>query len=145
MDLRPSPSGPALLPRASRSRRRRALISLTPLVDVVLILLVFFMVASSFRDWRAITLDAGVSGGNGASARMEGALLVEVLPGGVRLSGEPVSLELLATRVRRHATQRPDLRVLIEPAPGVGLQETVHVIDALRSSGVSGLSLIRGS
>ena len=145
MDLRPSPSGPALLPPASRSRRRRALISLTPLVDVVLILLVFFMVASSFRDWRAITLDSGLSGGTGASTRMEGALLVEVLPGGVRLSGEPVSLEVLATRVRRHAAKRPDLRVLIEPAPGVELQETVHVIDALRASGVAGLSLIRGS
>ena len=145
MDLRPSPSGPALLPPASRSRRRRALISLTPLVDVVLILLVFFMVATSFRDWRAITLDSGVSGGNGASTRMEGALLVEVLPGGVRLSGEPVSLELLATRVRRHAAKRPDLRVLIEPAPGVVLQDTVHVIDALRASGVTGLALIRGS
>ena len=145
MDLHPSPSEPALLPPASRPRRRRALISLTPLVDVVLILLVFFMVASSFRDWRAITLDSGVSGGNGTSTRMEGALLVEVLPGGVRLSGEPVSLELLATRVRRHAAKRPDLRVLIEPAPGVGLQETVHVIDALRASGISGLSLIRGS
>ena len=136
---------PALLPPASRPRRRRALISLTPLVDVVLILLVFFMVASSFRDWRAITLDSGVSGGNGASPRMEGALLVEVLPDGVRLSGEPVSLELLRTRVRGHTAKRPDLRVLIEPSPGVGLQETVHVIDALRESGVSGLSLIRGS
>ena len=111
----------------------------------MLILLVFFMVATSFRDWRAITLDSGVSGGNGASTRMEGALLVEVLPGGVRLSGEPVSLELLAIRVRRHAAKRPDLRVLIEPAPGVVLQDTVHVIDALRASGVTGLALIRGS
>ena len=145
MDLHPSPSEAALLSPASRSRRRRALISLTPLVDVVLILLVFFMVASSFRDWRAITLDSAVSGGNGESAQMEGALLVEVLPGGVRLSGEPVSLELLVTRVRRHAAKRPDLRVLIEPAPGVVLQETVHVIDALRATGVTGLSLIRGS
>ena len=142
--MHPSPSQTALLPPASRPRRRRALISLTPLVDVVLILLVFFMVASSFRDWRAIALHSGVSGGNGTTTQMEGALLVEVLPGGVRLSGEPVSLELLATRVRRHAAKRPDLRVLIRPAPGVVLQETVHVLDALRGTGVTGLSLIRG-
>ena len=143
--MHPSPFDPAALLPASRTRRRRALISLTPLVDLVLILLVFFMVASSFRDWRAITLDSAVSGGNAESARMEGALLVEVLPGGVRLSGEPVSLELLVTRVRRHAAKRPELRVLIEPAPRVVLQETVHVIDALRATGVTGLSLVRGS
>ena len=29
-------------------------ISLTPLIDVVFILLIFFMLASSFLDWRAV-------------------------------------------------------------------------------------------
>ena len=38
------------------------LISLTPLIDVVFILLVFFMLASSFLDWRSIdlTVSSGV-------------------------------------------------------------------------------------
>ena len=141
----PSPFEPAPLLPAGRARRRRALISLTPLVDVVLILLVFFMLASSFRDWRAIALDTGVRGGNGAATRMEGALLVEILPGRVRLSGETVSLDSLSDRVGRHAAERPGLRVLIKPARGVALQETVHVLDALSAAGVTGLSLIRGS
>lgn len=141
----PSPFDPAALLPASRTRRRRALISLTPLVDLVLILLVFFMVASSFRDWRAITLDAGVGAESGATTRMEGALLVEVLPGSVRLSGEPVSLETLVTRVARHAAEQPDLRVLIKPARGVVLQETVRVFDALSATGAAGLSLVRDS
>ncbi len=43
--------------RAVTDGRRRALISLTPLIDVVFILLVFFMLPSSFLDWRAIDLD----------------------------------------------------------------------------------------
>ena len=141
--MSPSPFEPALLLPASRARRRRALISLTPLVDVILILLVFFMLASSFRDWRAIALDAGVGGGNGEAMRMEGALLVEVLPGGVRLSGEPVSLDSLAARVGRHAAERPDLRVLIKPARGVVLQDTVRVLDTLLAAGITGLSFVR--
>ena len=141
----PSPFEPALLLPASRARRRRALISLTPLVDVILILLVFFMLASSFRDWRAIALDTGVGGGNGAVTRMEGALLVEVLPDRVRLSGEPVSLDSLAARVGRRVAEEPDLRVLIKPARGVELQETVRVLDALLTAGVTGLSFVRGS
>ena len=141
----PSPFEPAPLLTASSPRRRRALISLTPLVDVVLILLVFFMLASSFRDWRAIALDTGVRSGNGAATRMEGALLVEVLPGRVRLSGEPVSLDSLSDRVGRHAAERPNLRVLVKPARGVVLQETVRVLDVLSAAGVTGISLIRGS
>ena len=45
-----------------RASRRRALIGLTPLIDVVFILLVFFMLASSFLDWRAIDLTAPARG-----------------------------------------------------------------------------------
>ena len=48
-----------LVNRAGRPQgRRRPLISLTPLIDVVFILLVFFMLASSFLDWRSIDLNA---------------------------------------------------------------------------------------
>ena len=43
---------------ANNARRRRPLISLTPLIDVVFILLVFFMLTSTFLDWRPIELNA---------------------------------------------------------------------------------------
>jgi biopolymer transport protein ExbD len=39
---------------AAKQPPRRAVVSLTPLIDVVFILLVFFMLASSFVKWRAI-------------------------------------------------------------------------------------------
>ena len=38
------------------------MITLTPLIDVVFILLIFFMLASSFIDWRA--LDLRLAGGS---------------------------------------------------------------------------------
>ena len=120
-------------------RRRRALIGLTPLIDVVFILLVFFMLASSFLDWRAIDLQ--VPGSDLAGASMEGALLVQIRPGGLRLSGEEVSLEALGARIERHLDLRPDRRVLIQPAPGVVLQETVRVLDRLAVAGATRMSL----
>lgn len=129
-------------PAAGTGRRRRASISLTPLIDVVFILLVFFMLASSFQDRRAIELVAPARAG-AAGAPMEGALLVEVRPDGLRLSAERVSLDVLVARVGERATGRPDLRVLVKPARGVVLQETVRVLDALAAAGVTGLSLIR--
>ena len=82
---------------ASSPRRRRPLISLTPLIDVVFILLVFFLLASSFLDWRAIDLSAPAEAAAGAS--VQGALLVEVREEGLRLSGEAVSLEDLESRL----------------------------------------------
>src|SRR5690606_18422295 len=68
---------------AIRAARRRSTISLTPLIDVVFILLVFFMLASSFLDWRAIDLRAP---GPAAGASLEGVLYVEVRDDGLRLA-----------------------------------------------------------
>ena len=142
--MRPPVSVPP--PRLAISRRpqpagRRPLIGLTPLIDVVFILLVFFMLASSFLDWRAIDLNAPAE----AKARgaMTGALLVEVRVDGLRLSGETVSLDTLAARVGARLAQKPDQRVLIKPAAGVVLQDAVQVLDRLAAAGVTDLSLIR--
>ena len=139
--MRRAVTGAVSPPRLSRPPRRRALISLTPLIDVVFILLVFFMLASSFLEWRAIDLDAPLQAAHGASA--EGALLVEIRPEGLRLAAEPLSLDTLAARVGARLAARPEQRVLIEPAAGVSLQRTVEVLDRLKAAGVADMSLIR--
>jgi len=127
--------------RLSRQKRKRTLISLTPLIDVVFILLVFFMLASSFLDWRAIELSApGPAGAPAAS--LDGAVLVEIRPDGVRVGGEPVPLDKLGSHVNALVTERKR-RVLIKPAPGVALQEAVRTLDRLDSAGIGNLSLIR--
>lgn len=127
---------------ASRPRRRRPLISLTPLIDVVFILLVFFMLASSFLDWRAIDLNAPERMG-AAGSSMEGALLVEVRSDGPRLSGRPVPLDALAARVIEQLQATSGQRVLVKPAAGVVLQDAVEVLDRLSAAGVQRLSFIR--
>lgn len=136
--------GPVLTPRRSggRSEPRRVIVSLAPLIDVVLILLFFFLLASSFQDWRAIILNSKKGGATATSTRMEGAVLVEIRPDGLRLSAEPVSLAVLAARIGRRAAEQPELRVLVRPARGVSLQETVQVLDTLSAAGVPGPSLV---
>ena len=133
---------PARWPRSS-NRRRRALIGLTPLIDVVFILLVFFMLASSFLDWHSIDLSPPARGA--AAAPMEGALLVEIRPEGLRVSGERMSLGALGERVRQRVSERPDQRVLVQPAPGVPLQDAVRVLDRLAIAGVTRMALVRNA
>ncbi|MGF1609918.1 MAG: ExbD/TolR family protein [Kiloniellales bacterium] len=138
-----SPRASALPPRslANRAPRRRSLITLTPLIDVVFILLVFFMLASSFLDWRSIALNAPARSTGGTS--IEGALLVELRPDGLRLAGEILSLDQLVARIGERLAQRPEQRVLLKPSAGVALQEAVSVLDRLAAAGVTDLSLIR--
>lgn len=136
-------SGTSLRSLADSVRPRRTLIRLTPLIDVVFILVVFFMLASSFSDWRAI--DLTMRGGTAADAPMVGTLLLEIRRDGLRLSGESVSIDDLGTEVARRAAARPSLRVLVRPDQGVSLQEAVRALDRLAGTGASGISLIRAS
>lgn len=126
-----------------RSRRggRRRVISLTPLIDVVFILLVFFMLASSFTDWRAIRLDTPPAATRAGSA--EGALLVRVGAEGIDVAGTPLDLPALGEMLRARVADRPDLRVLVQPAPGVPLQRVVTVLDTAAASGVTALGLMQ--
>lgn len=128
--------------RASRPRRR-AKVSLTPLIDVVFILLVFFMLASSFLDWRSIALDA--AGKPGAAAGMEGALLVDVSAEGPRVAGELLSLDTLAAQVADRVRERPDQRFLIRPARGLALQGVVDVMDRMALAGARDIALMPGT
>jgi len=139
--MTPDASAPPSLQLANRGTRRRSPISLTPLIDVVFILLVFFMLASSFLDWRAIDLNA--PGKAAAGASMEGALLVEIRRDGLRLAGQTIGLPDLAARVGEKIRGKPDRKVVVRPDKGVVLQDTVAVLDALAAAGVRDLSLIR--
>lgn len=126
---------------ASRLPRRRALISLTPLIDVVFILLIFFMLASSFIDQRAIALDA--PGRATGTASIDGSVLVDVREDGPRVAGRPVALSELGNTVAELRKQRPEARVLVRPAAGVPLQDAVRVLDRLAAAGIDGISLTR--
>ena len=125
---------------ASNGKRRRALISLTPLIDVVFILLIFFMLASNFIEWRSIQLNVPAPATGGPA--WERALLVEIRPDGLRLSGESMPLDVLVARVGERLAAKADQRVLVRPSPGVPLQAAVEVLDRLAAVGVVELSLI---
>lgn len=123
--------------------RRRALISLTPLIDVVFILLVFFMLASSFADWRAIDLTQPARQGGGEA--MTGAVLIDVRVDAIRISGQPVTLEELTSIAARHVTRTPDRLFIVRPQQGVALQQAVTVMDSLNVAGVTRMSLSAGA
>jgi biopolymer transport protein ExbD len=127
-------------PALSRPRRR-ARIGLTPLIDVVFILLVFFMLASSFIDRRAIDVASPAAALGGSS--LEGAVLIELRETDLRLGGRPVSEAQLAARLAEHAARNPDQRVLIKPAPGVSLQRAVMLLDRVVAAGLAKVSFTR--
>ncbi len=120
------------------------MISLTPLIDVVFILLIFFMLASSFIDWRA--LDLRLAGGSD-TAQSSGSALVIVLRahGSFTVGGEASSREAAVEAVRTGLADKPDLAVILRPEAEVSLQEALDLMDSLKAVGARDIALARES
>ncbi|MEX2449314.1 MAG: biopolymer transporter ExbD [Rhodospirillales bacterium] len=139
--LNPRPVSEPLLPPANKARRRRSVINLTPLIDVVFILLIFFMLASALEQWNAVELDAPEHGTTQSSP--DGAVLIEIQKDGLQVESRRVSPEALSRRVREQVKRKPGQRFLIRPDAGVPLQKAIDAIDLIAAAGSRNVSLIR--
>ena len=118
------------------------LISLTPLIDVVFILLVFFMLASSYLDWRSV--DLTVSSGVGAATSAQHAILISLRSdGSISIASRPVAKQSLRSVMAAKLAGNNEQRVVIRSDPGVPLQRAVDTLDLLRAIGATKVSLSR--
>ena len=121
-------------------RRRPAGIRLTPLIDVVFILLVFFMLVSSFMDWRGF--DIGLPPAEAKPDPDTQPLVVRVrADGGFRIDGDEVAPADLAARVRAAVAGQGERPVVVRAAPDAPVQATVRALDRLHAGGVEAASL----
>ncbi|NBC47450.1 MAG: biopolymer transporter ExbD [Gammaproteobacteria bacterium] len=120
-------------------RPRRRLITLTPLIDVVFILLLFFMLASRLTQLDAIPVDAPA---RAQAATPTPALLLRIhADGQLDLNGEPIPAGELEPALSGWLERAPTLRVLLQPADQVPLQTTLGVFDRVAAAGVTILRL----
>ncbi len=118
--------------------RARRMPSLTPMIDVVFLLLVFFMLAAQFG--REAVVPLGIGGG--ASADYSGPpRLVEIAPEAVTLNGLPQDETTLAAALSG-LTERPDDTIVLRAAPDTRLQRLVDVAETLRAAGFTALAVV---
>lgn len=115
--------------------RRRA--SLTPMIDVVFLLLVFFMLASRFG--REEVLELALAGGGGGEW-VGPPRLVDITAGGARLNGIATAPEALAGALAP-LMRSPEDPVVVRAREGA-VQDLVSVLDTLRAAGLGNLVLM---
>ena len=122
-----------------RRHRRSGQMSLTPLVDVVFILLVFFMLQTNFLRPRAIEFSHS-AGSNDASTEL--ALIgVELhANGSIWLNGQTSSMDALRAYASR-ILETEKTRVLLAVDPDVILQDAVDVMDLFNRFDIMNISL----
>ncbi|MGF6861101.1 biopolymer transport protein ExbD [Rhodobacteraceae bacterium MBR-64] len=116
---------------------RRRTVNLTPMIDVVFLLLVFFMLAARF----GAELSLPVASAGAGTAEWQGPpRLIEVLPDAVLLNGVPVAKAGLADAVAALTRTRDDPVVL--RARGADVARIVSVMGGLQQAGFSHLVLV---
>ncbi len=137
--------------RLNRKRRVGMIISVTPLVDVMMILLVFFMVTSTYLDLDMIPLVGGDRPGGRAEApvpveqvQQGSSLLVRLAADGrVYVSGEQVGLDGLRALVQIRVATRPSTPVLVLPSGAASTQALVSLMDAIALAGGRNVRVVR--
>jgi len=130
------------MPRGSAGHRRDALaeINVTPLVDVMLVLLIISMIAAPMLE-RGITLELPAT--ESATSIEEARAVVSVDRNGrIRLNDRPIHPELLAERMKGMAVSSPDETVFIRADKLLPYGEVLLVMDLIRVAGVRRVSLV---
>ena len=108
------------------SRRRRRTLSITSLIDVIFLLLLIFLLASTFQQFSELEV-AGVSGRGSSAATPDNAPLRLVIePRGLSLNGASTLQDQMVERLSAPADQPK--RLSVEVAPGVTSQRLIDVL-----------------
>lgn len=129
---------------AGRERRAKApSLSLTSMLDVIFLLLCFFVTASVFSQWES---EISISLPSASSAETPGRLPGEVIlnvskEGSVTVNAKRLTLADLGSRLAKVAEFYPGQPVVIRADRETSYESLVKVIDTCRTSGVWNFSL----
>ncbi|MGM0594866.1 MAG: ExbD/TolR family protein [Pseudomonadota bacterium] len=123
-------------------RRTSQVPNLTPLIDIVFLLLVFFMLTSHFVQEQALNIDLPVAD-TGEAVVEDGQLEVVLRPEGVVLIDEHiVEADSLEAVLREKLRGRSEKLVRVRGDRGAPLGKAVVIMDAARKAGADGVDIV---
>ncbi|MFH1266029.1 MAG: biopolymer transporter ExbD [Planctomycetota bacterium] len=118
-------------------------LNLTPMIDIVFLLIIFFMVGTKFSELeRKIGLRVPeVSGAEALTAAPEPRVVNVYRDGSITLDREPVTLEKLTHSLATARSQYADLGVLVRGDGGGQFQRVAEVLNACKQADVRELGI----
>ena len=126
-----------------KSSAEEVTINLTPMIDVVFLLVIFFMVGSKFSEAESrIQVQVPSVGDMRSLSRTPDERVVEVTAGGeVRLDGNVVSMDQLSATLRSQVQSYPALKDAVRGDGANSFQRIAEVLHVIRSSGVEKMGI----
>jgi len=123
--------------------RKRGLITeinVTPLVDIVLVLLIVFMLTANLIARQAIEVDLPKAA-TGSTPQVRTLAVTLTADGGLFLDGEPTDAAALSAEIRAAMRLDPKATVLIAGDKGVAHGRVVWLLDLVRGLGVGSFAI----
>lgn len=115
-------------------------INVTPLVDIILVLLIIFMVTTSYIVKAQIEVDLPKAA-SGQSEVQETAALQIDKDGNFFLNGEPRTLDQIGQWAKGAKAKNPDVRAIIAADKRVEYEKVIDLIDTIKVNGVEKFAL----
>lgn len=126
-----------MLLNTDQAPHRRA-ISLTPLIDVVFILLLFFMLSSTFTQWRQIDVSAPTE----ADVELKTQRVIKLISndGKFTFQGQTYSAENNGS-VERLVAEDKEAVYIIQVEAGLRTQSMIDLLDSFKQAGAVSVTL----
>jgi len=119
-------------------RKHRAVVNLTPLIDVMFLLLIFFMVSSTFREYMGVEVDLS-KGETQTQEQQEGNVITVSSEGEIFFHESRVDRGGLEAALREAVEAEPDAQFLLRVDRNAQFQHYVTVLDVAYKVGGGGL------
>ena len=119
---------------------RKSLVNLTPLIDVVFILLIFFMLASNFIRWHYIELSVGEV--TEIEINHDDISIITIRNNSTFLLNDvELPIDQIVQKVRQRVRQHLDHPIAIHPDKNTDVQAVVDVLSQLTDFAGSNISI----
>ncbi len=122
---------------------KKRIVSLTPLIDVVFLLLIFFMLASSFLQTQSIAVLTPAPDPEEVETDRHVVEVWVLSDGTLRLDGEAIAPEGLSEGIRSNLGGDPEAVVSILAENGSAVQPLIAAIEAARNGGAQSIGTSR--
>ncbi|MBW1988562.1 MAG: biopolymer transporter ExbD [Deltaproteobacteria bacterium] len=125
---------------ARRTGRQALQLDIAPLIDMIFILLIFFLVTTSFVKETGVEVNRPVAA-TAASGPATGVLVAVTSSGEIFMENEAVPLEVVQARVERALAENPKAGVMVVADENSRTGLAVRVMDACRRAGAEDVAL----
>ena len=125
----------------SRSRRAEPVVDVTPLIDIIFQLVLFFMVSTTFVTAPGIEVDLPRSSADTVLREQDDLSIWISAEGSVYVDDQPVDFSGLESAMDRAAQKNPKTLVMLKADREVDHGRVVAVMDAARNRGLTQLAI----